>query len=87
MSTIHQYVYTVHGESFEDGLLVSSCWGEEDKEWLAEDCAKNYHQHHDGWESSWPITIIVYRLDGTKLGTFDVDRDVEPVFSAWEKKR
>ena len=82
MSKLYQYMYTIHNESFDNGMLVSSGWSEEDMEWLAEDCAKNYHNQHDGWESSWPITITIYRLDETKLGSFEVDRDVEPVFSA-----
>ena len=86
MSDFYQYMYTVHNESFDNGMVVSSCWSEENMRWLAQDCAKNFHDHYDGWESSWPMTITIYRLDETKLGSFEVDREAEPVFYAREVK-
>jgi hypothetical protein len=50
---------------------------------LAELAADDFHSNHDGWEASWPITFgIAATEDGPELARFEVDRDVEPVFSA-----
>jgi hypothetical protein len=50
---------------------------------LVRNAAKDYHHNHGGWEhSSWPIEIKLYDEDEKVLGTFSVDRDVEPVFFA-----
>lgn len=50
---------------------------------LVRNAAKDYHFNHGGWEySSWPIEFRLYDESGKVLGTFSVDRDIEPVFSA-----
>ncbi|MGO2105094.1 MAG: hypothetical protein ACTH3P_06755 [Proteus vulgaris] len=52
-------------------------------EWCASDCAEDYHNHHDGWESSWPVCLIIW-IDGACKGKFSVEREYEPVFSVSE---
>ncbi len=54
----------------------------EDPESVAELAAYDYHSRHDGWESGWPLDITLFTETEDCLGTFSVDRDVEPVFSA-----
>ena len=56
---------------------------------VAEDAAEDYHDNHDGWESSsWPVEITLYETqDGPALGVFEVDREAQPVFMATLKTR
>ena len=53
-------------------------------DWVAEEAAKDYERNHEGWEDTWPITIVICDLPNATLeeSTFDVDRDFEPVFFA-----
>lgn len=50
---------------------------------LLEECADNYWRDHDGWESSWPHTFILYKdQDGPEIGRFTVEMEAEPRFYA-----
>lgn len=51
---------------------------------VAEECARFFHANMDGWEARWPVEIRVYSNDGRTLGTFEVERDLDPVFIARE---
>jgi hypothetical protein len=57
---------------------------QEDGEYWAQECAEDYHNAHDGWEATWPVTIALY-IDGDPAGLFEVDREAEPVFIARRK--
>lgn len=54
---------------------------------IVEDAAEDYHQKHDGWEASWPITFIVQLMDGTDLGTYDVERESVLAFYSTRMKK
>ncbi len=58
----------------------------EDGEYLASLAAENYHTAHGGWESSWPIEIVLMTQDGATIGIFSVDREARPHFYASEIK-
>jgi hypothetical protein len=58
--------------------------GPEDGEYLASLAAEDYHSHHDGWESSWPIEIVLMEPNGAVIGTYSVDREMQPHFYARE---
>lgn len=58
-----------------------------DGDWIAEQAAEDYHSHHDGWESSWPITLVISNRDGSIIGEYTVDREAVPRFSAREVKK
>lgn len=58
----------------------------EDGEFWAQNAAEDFHSRHNGWESSWPLTFRLVKKDGTVIGDFEVDRDVQPVFLAREIK-
>ena len=60
--------------------------GHYDLEFIACDAAEDYHYHHDGWESTWPINIRIMDSCGHLLGTFDVDRETMPFFRARKTK-
>jgi hypothetical protein len=52
-------------------------------DWAATEAAEDYWDMHDGWEDSWPLTIILVDLDGSE-SRWEVDQDTKPVFSATE---
>jgi len=54
---------------------------------VAELCAEDYHCNHDGFESSWPVKIILVSRDDKPQATFAVDRFTEPSFSASRVKQ
>ena len=50
---------------------------------IANECADDYHNNHDGWESTWPLRFFLRETeDGPIVAVFDVDREVVPQFSA-----
>lgn len=76
--------YSVLGEG--DTCYISDVeveWSSE-VDWVcAQECAKNYHYRHDGWEnSSWPLTFVLSSVEGEELGRFEVSRECVPEFSA-----
>ena len=66
----------------EEDHEFKSNFSDDDGDWLAEVAAENYHQKHDGWESSWPITFIIRREDGSEIGRYEVERETVPQISA-----
>jgi hypothetical protein len=48
-----------------------------------EDIAADYHDEHDGWEDTWPITFSMYKDDDKSIVyTYKVDRYTVPEFEA-----
>jgi hypothetical protein len=85
----NSYRYAVDGEGFENSFPIHSEWNIKDDlelKWLAETAAENYRDNHDGWEADWPIEITLYSLDGKDLGTFSVELEWEPSYSATQVK-
>lgn len=58
----------------------------EDGDLLAKTAAEDFHNHHDGWESSWPITFEIFGSDGDLIGVYSVERQAVPEFTAYEVK-
>lgn len=56
-----------------------------DGEWLAEAAADDFHSRHDGWESRWPLEFVLMEADSSVIGTFIVERETMPQFSATRK--
>lgn len=51
--------------------------------WMAQEAASDYHDNHDGWESSWPLVFSLHETQGgPELARFEVQREAEPVFYA-----
>lgn len=78
MSGQYRYTTDYHGPF---GLKIN-IEDEGDLSYVAEQAADDFHTNHDGWECSWPRQFKIIGPDDTVLGEFEVDRDVEPVFSA-----
>ncbi|MEX6205826.1 hypothetical protein AB6G04_03305 [Proteus mirabilis] len=54
---------------------------DDDLDSCIEVCAEYYHADCDGWEDQWPLLFMLW-IDDQYLGTFEVERDFDPVFSA-----
>jgi hypothetical protein len=78
---IYRYYLPEHGQSADDSYTVDVEWGDADPELIADDAAQDYFNEHDGWESSWPLTIVVVLQDGTER-KFSVDMESVPRFFA-----
>lgn len=52
-----------------------------DTEMMANQCAQDYFDNHDGWESSWPLDLFLYETeDGPSVAKLSVEMEAEPVF-------
>lgn len=74
----YEYKYTTEGSgpySIKMNIDIS-----DDLEWIAQECAEDFHNEHDGWESRWPRNFTLLDDSGNELGTFKVDREYEPSF-------
>ena len=86
------YKYQINSEVFDDGAFeLESPWSNEHAEdaaaeLIAEDAAEDYYGNHEGYEESWPCVISVFTESGRLLGTFTVEIELSPVFSATRKK-
>lgn len=54
---------------------------DDDLDSCIETCAEYYHDNCDGWEDQWPLLFMLW-IEDQYLGTFEIERDFEPVFSA-----
>lgn len=54
---------------------------DDDLESCIEACAEYYHADCDGCEDQWPLLFMLW-IDDQYLGTFEVEREFDPVFSA-----
>lgn len=76
--------YSVPEHDAETRYRLADCpFGLGTPDYVAEECAANYHNKHDGWESTWPLTFILYRTeDGPERAKMSVDRETVPSFTA-----
>ncbi|EPO8032184.1 TPA: hypothetical protein ACKRKK_002455 [Proteus mirabilis] len=54
---------------------------DDDFKFCIEACAEYYHDDCDGCEDRWPLLFMLW-IDDQYLGTFEVEREYDPVFSA-----
>jgi hypothetical protein len=82
------FKYSAHYNDFPNAYEISSSFDAEDGiDWIAEECAEDYHSNHDGWECSCPIDFYIYGLDGVLLGVCEVERETVPNFVASVKDK
>lgn len=49
----------------------------------AQMCAEDYYHNHDGWDSRWPQTVVLYESEtGPAIAKYLVSLDTTPVFYA-----
>jgi hypothetical protein len=78
---IYKYWLRQNGQSLEDAYTVDSEYRQAKD--IASDAAENYHYKRGGLDAQWPVTITVELQNGTHR-TFEVDREAQPVFFAFE---
>jgi len=84
-----KYYIKEYGNGPEDAQeLPSGVWNcdTDCAEDFAEAAAAYDHDHHDGWECTWPIVYTVVYDDGTEVD-LEVEREFDPIFSACEVHR
>lgn len=63
--------------------LAETTWNFDDPDYLAEECAADYHNAHDGWEATFPLTFAMYETeDCPERARMIVDREDVPSFTA-----
>ena len=46
---------------------------------MAQHCADDHYNNHDGWEATWPMEFRLYK-DGTEVAKVLVNMEMEPQF-------
>ena len=77
------YLYKYKVKEYDCTYQVRSAWLSDDAEYIASEAAEDAYSFHDGWEWAWPVNIEVFE-DNESLGVFEVNLELEPVFSAEE---
>jgi hypothetical protein len=82
----YDYLYsmddTVDPLDCSDTLKLESYWDQDNIQYAAGDAGEDYYDNHDGWECSWPNTVHLWTAEGTFLGSYMVEMEVVPSFSA-----
>ncbi len=77
-----EYIISDTFESYPENARKMRNVGKYDHEFIelfAEQCAENYWDNHDGYQSNWPLVFEIF-LDGESKGKFDVDMESIPQF-------
>lgn len=60
---------------------------EYDQRMIADLCAEDYWDNHDGWESHWPLIFTLHtKEDGEKIAQLVVEMEAQPSFSSMHDK-
>jgi hypothetical protein len=78
----YYYLVTDYDDDINEAFPIDSSFHEGWEECLAKECAEDFWDHHDGWESNWPMTFKLFDANKNELGTYIVDMEAEPTFSA-----
>jgi hypothetical protein len=82
-ATRNRFKYFIDDHSGpEDAYSFGTRWDQRNLDYVAEDAAEDYHNRHDGWEDSWPLTFVILDEELNELGRFSVEREAVPQFSA-----
>lgn len=76
----YEYQYIIE-DGDDEFTTFRSNWVGIYPEYIATDAAECEFYDHDGWEHSWPIPFSIFK-DKVYLGTFEVDMEPTPAFSA-----
>lgn len=74
-------------DSLKDAYELTSKvnWDWDDIDWIAEECAQDYFDNHDGWEAAWPVTFKIFDELGEIKGVFLVELENTPTFTAFPR--
>jgi hypothetical protein len=67
--------YKLPGRHVLDDKIDAAC--------VADLAAENFFHFHDGWDSCWPLTFILYHTEtGPEFGRYSIALDFQPYFHA-----
>jgi len=76
------YKYSIDHDWLPDAYAIEIDEADEDDfDYIAELCAEDYHQNHDGWESHRPLDMYLFKEDKC-IAQLKVELEHSPVFSA-----
>ncbi|WGL99114.1 hypothetical protein QE177_04330 [Arsenophonus sp. aPb] len=75
--------YAIHDINDEEDRyeLEINSYDEKWSDLIATQCAEDYHNNHDGWESDWPLVIRIF-ANNEIIGDFKVEMEFWPSFPA-----
>ena len=79
-----RYFVKEDGMTAADPYTCQTCWSWKDPNYIAEDCADDFHSHHDGTVNDWPLILTLIMEDGSEKD-YEVERDISPSFRAYAK--
>lgn len=68
-----------------DAEEFDTTWPAKYISYIAEDAAEHFQARYAEYDMKWPIEFTIF-IDGEEAGTYSVERDFEPSFSATEVK-
>ena len=90
---MNEYLYCQSDDTKYDGFdpdsycdSIKTNWDEESPDYILQDCAEDFWNNHDGWESTWPLSFSVFSKSGELLFSGEVSMEMEPQFSCGEIK-
>lgn len=82
MRKVYKYWRTDAGQTIDDSYECNSYASF--PEGIAEACALDFFNNHDGWDCRWPLVFCVAKENDEMIGTFEIESRIEPVFKAWK---
>lgn len=83
-----KYFYAVHYKDYEDRYEIEVKYPKLDYsiEDVAEEASEDFFDNHDGWETTWPVTLYIWNDKGEYLGASVVNVEYSPSFYAYHKE-
>lgn len=76
MKHVYTYMRPNRGRFY---TLEMNCNFDDDPEFVAEECAQDYHDNHNGSDASWPLELLITLTDGRQV-LCEVERETRPEF-------
>ncbi len=77
-TVMNRYRYTVaYRQDFEDAYFFESHLDENEVQSLAYEASVEYYVCQGAWKDEWPLSIEVYKEDGSYLGVFEMEKIIE----------
>lgn len=77
-------IYYTTSCDHEEFYFFESMWDlDENNSFMASEAAEDFWDNHDGYEVSWPLTIMLHKNEGgPEIGKYSIMRETVPEFHA-----
>ncbi len=80
---MNQYRYSVDDDStFESAHRLNLNGGGSSISYLATEAAEDYYSNNAGYLDEWPVSIEIFKEDGSSIGVFNVECERTQYFRA-----